>query len=232
MTRQIRGEDRRRQSAAAYSLHFFPELKRKVEKMSELLLAAVLLFLSGPAVAHDHGQHHEAAPAATSHTKHSLFHSRGKWLKEDGTEVRFADLKGKLSLVSMAYSSCKTACPMVVAELKSIAKDVPPVSKEKVQIVLFSFDEKNDTPAALAKFRTKMNLDPAWTLLSPKTSGDTSEIAALLGVKYKKLPDGHFVHSNVFFLVDEKGEILAKKEGLSGDRSALVTAMTKALSTR
>lgn len=200
--------------------------------MLKTMIITCLLLSPAMSLAHDHSQHahHGTSSAeATNHSGSSLFHSRSKWKTTDGKDLRFESLNGKVSLVSMVYTGCQTACPMIVTEMKSISNSLPESKKDNLQIVLFSFDSDKDTPANLEAFTKKMSLDSRWKVLSPNTSADTAEIAALLGIKYRKLPDGHFVHSNVFFLMNEKGEIIAKKEGLNADKTELKEALKKAV---
>jgi protein SCO1/2 len=46
------------------------------------------------------------------------------------------------------------------------------------------------------------------------------EMAALLGIRYKKLPDGEFAHSNVITLLNPEGEIVHQQIGLGQERTA------------
>ena len=55
-----------------------------------------------------------------------------------------------------------------------------------------------------------------WTLLRGSPD-DTLELAALLGVKFKREAGGQFAHSNLITVLDERGEIIQQVVGLNQD---------------
>lgn len=184
----------------------------------------VSLLVVSTSTAHTH--HHDSI-AASEPASNSIFNSTSKWRTSDGRDFTLTQLSGKPSLVGMVYTSCATACPMTIEELKTIAKSAPPELRDRLQFVVLSFDETNDTPEHLKAFAKKRNLDDRWILLSPRMKEDSTEIAALLGIRFKKLPDGNYIHSNVHTLVNEKGEIVARKEGFGSDRFDVAKALGK-----
>jgi len=54
-----------------------------------------------------------------------------------------------------------------------------------------------------------------------------AELAASPGVRYKRLKNGDFIHSNVIFLLNSKGEIVAQKEGFNTPRAAFIKEIEK-----
>jgi protein SCO1 len=90
--------------------------------------------------------------------------------------------------------------------------------------VVVSIDPERDTPARLAAFAEATRLDPReWTLLTGSDDG-VMELAALLGVRYRRVSDMDFEHSNVITLVDDEGRILYRQTGLGADPASLVAA--------
>lgn len=183
-----------------------------------------------PHFAHAHGahQHEELATKPTQLSGSSLYQIESEWLNMKGEKLRLDALKGKPRLVAMAYTTCKTACPMIVQDMNHLAAKLPEGQRKNLGLTLFSFDPERDKPEALQKYATKMKLDPStWTLLTPSKPGDATELAAALGVQFKKLKDGEFIHSNVVYLLNGEGEVVAKKEGLKSESPAFDEQLKK-----
>ena len=68
--------------------------------------------------------------------------------------------------------------------------------------------------SSLRKFIDKMRLTDSFTLLSGK-SESIREVAAALGINYKKLDNGEYSHSSLFTLLSPSGEIILQHPGLS-----------------
>ncbi|HVV01445.1 MAG TPA: SCO family protein, partial [Verrucomicrobiae bacterium] len=86
-------------------------------------------------------------------------------------------------------------------------------ARTNVDVTLVSFDSERDTPAELAKYRKAWNLPADWELLSGKND-DVRELAALLGIQFKKTADAGFAHSNVITLLNQDGEVVFQQTGL------------------
>jgi protein SCO1/2 len=84
-----------------------------------------------------------------------------------------------------------------------------------------SIDPEHDTPEALRALARARGLDPSrWRLLG--APDDTvREVAAVLGIRYRRLADGSFNHSSVITLLDRAGVIQARVEGLGQPADAL-----------
>lgn len=154
----------------------------------------------------------DAAPASGL----SIYHAESTWTDQAGRERLLASLAGKPRLVAMLYTSCAHACPRIMLDLKRIEGELGPRADD-VGFVIVSIDPERDTPDRLAEFARGSRLDPArWTLLS----GDEDEIlelAALLGVQYRRTNAGEFVHSNLISVLDPAGVIVHRQQGLGTD---------------
>lgn len=157
----------------------------------------------------------------TSFKNESIYQLDGSWLDQDSNEFRLEDLEGKIPIVAMVFTSCAYACPRMVADIQNIEKQVPADKQKEMRYVLISFDTERDTPDKLSDFAEEMELDEQWILLNGNES-DVREISMLLGVSYKKMPDGNFGHSNQITLLNRKGEIVEQVEGLGSDPSNIV----------
>jgi len=141
----------------------------------------------------------------------SIYDLDQKWINHEGKESPIKDLGGKPAVVSMIFTSCPGACPMVINNMKSFDKELTKVQKSSINYYAFSIDPKRDTPEVLAKYVAKMDLDSRWTLFT-SNADYARELAVAFGFNYKVLENGDFTHSTTIFLLSEKGEILAKHE--------------------
>ena len=58
----------------------------------------------------------------------SIFNLTSKWNTEEGDIIQLEDLKGKTLVMVMIYTTCKAACPRLVADMRNIEAQLP---KEK-----------------------------------------------------------------------------------------------------
>ncbi len=179
----------------------------------------------GDAHAHHHQGEHAALPAAQALAGNSIFHLTGTWQTQGGSPFSLSDLRGKPAIVVMLYTSCTTACPLLINDARRLEQALPEDLRGDMQIVLASIDPQVDTPERLAEFAGKMRLDTdRWTLLHGQ-SGDVRELAAVLGVQYRRNADGSYTHSNLITVLDAEGRIVHRVEGLSKPMEAEAAAI-------
>ena len=147
---------------------------------------------------------------------------------QDGRRLHLADLRGQVRVAAMMYASCKSVCPRVTQDMKGIQEQLSGARRERVSFVLFSLDPERDDPAALRAFARDHGLDPArWRLYSlPEES--VRDLAAVLGVRYRKEEGGEFAHSAMIFVLDSGGVVRYRQVGLNADPSGLIAAMDRA----
>jgi protein SCO1/2 len=165
--------------------------------------------------------HHQSMDAAEA-TSHSLFNVSSEWQNQNGDTLPLNQLEGKVQVVAMVYTTCQYACPRIVAQLKAIEGELASHTTDQIGICLVTIDPERDTVEAFNRFAKEKSLDTnRWTFLRG-SPGDILELANLLGVKYKRLPDGEFSHSNIITLVNGEGEIVHQLNGLGTDPAPLV----------
>lgn len=145
--------------------------------------------------------------------KESIFLLDSKWQNQEGKELQLKELKGKNLVFVMIFTSCQTACPILVADMQKIAAKIEPNKLKETTMVLVSIDPDNDTPAVLKKYAAerKMVGEPWLFLTSDKES--IRELANVLAVKYKKISPIIFSHSNIITVFNKKGEMVNQAEG-------------------
>jgi protein SCO1/2 len=153
--------------------------------------------------------------AATNYTDKSLFNLDSVWTSDTAKQIKLGTLRGKPQVVAMFFASCQYTCPLTIHDLKGIESALPANLRTNVGFVLVSFDSERDTPAALTEARKKHDIKGAnWTLLRGDTE-DVRELAAMLGVSYRKDANGQFAHSNVITVLNSEGEIVFQQPGLN-----------------
>lgn len=145
----------------------------------------------------------------------SIYNLPSKWTNQNGKNIEMKDLKGKVLVMVMIYTSCKAACPRLVADMRNIEQHLPENSKDKVKMVFVSIDPKVDTPERLKAFAIENKMDNAqWEFLR-STEENTREFAAVLAVNYKKIAPMDFSHSNIISVFNAQGELVYQQEGLA-----------------
>ncbi|HMO04781.1 MAG TPA: SCO family protein [Kiritimatiellia bacterium] len=154
----------------------------------------------------------------------SLFDLDATWRNQRDEAVTWAGLAGRPMILCMFFSHCGYACPRITADMQAIAEQLGTETACRVHFVMASFDAERDTPAMLATFAESKGIDAAWHLLH----GDEAtvrELAAALGIRYRREPDGNIAHSNLIILLDAGGQVAYRHEGLGGDLDPLVAAV-------
>jgi protein SCO1 len=160
------------------------------------------------------------APASMDHSRHlagvdavepggmSLYHVAAKWTDQHGERRELGSLAGRPQLVAMVYTNCGSACPRIVLDMKRVEREFPDVG-----LVLISIDPARDTPGRLAEFAAGSRLGERWTLLNGDDDA-LAETAAVLGVRWRRISDTDFMHSNVITLLDSHGDPIHRQEAL------------------
>ena len=160
---------------------------------------------------------------AAEHEDLSIFDLQATWHNQRGEEVVWCELRGRPMLVCMFFSHCGYACPRITADMQAIAAVLSEHDRDNISFVMVSFDVERDTPEVLATFVETKNIDASWQLLHGDEDA-VQELAAALGVRYRREPDGNFAHSNLILLLDAQGRIVHRHEGLNGDLMPITSA--------
>jgi protein SCO1/2 len=94
-------------------------------------------------------------------------------------------------------------------------------------VLLVSFDPERDTPQRLAELAALHGVDQNRWSLARASDEQVRELAAVLGLKYRRLDNGEFNHSSVISVLDADGTIQARVEGLEQPLEVLARALTQ-----
>ncbi len=102
----------------------------------------------------------------------------------DGKERNLADFKGKVTVVFFGFTHCPDVCPMTLAELAQVKKELGK-DGERVQGVFVTLDPERDAPAQLKGYVT--GFDPSFVALRG-TLEQTNATAREFKVFFAKVP--------------------------------------------
>lgn len=158
----------------------------------------------------------------------SIYQLKAQLTDHNGQPFELGSARGRPVLVSMFYSSCEMVCPMIFETIAQTLKALPANERQRVKVLMISFDPARDTVAVLKKTAEAHGCDAQWTLLRAD-DGNARKIAALLGIQYRRLASGEYNHSSSIELLDAEGRIAARTGTLGSVDPVLVKALRQAL---
>ena len=165
----------------------------------------------------------EAPVLADEISEESIFNLTSKWTDQNNRTMELKELKGDVLVIVMIYTSCKAACPRLVADMRNIRKDVG--ESDNVNYILVSIDPETDTPERLKEFAIENFMDDEhWTFLNGSVE-DVREFANVLAMKYKSISPLDFSHSNIISVFNQSGELQFQQEGLGVDNKETVATV-------
>jgi protein SCO1 len=170
-----------------------------------------------------------AAESTAPLARDSLYQLQASLEDQDGRVRAWSSNRGKVRIVTMFYSNCPHACPLIIETIKAIEAALPLAQRQHLQIDLISFDPERDTPTRLKTLAQQRGIDdPRWRLHRASAS-DAHQLSALLGVRYRKLADGEFNHSSVLILLDAEGRRLTASTQIGAPDPKFIGAVRTAL---
>jgi protein SCO1/2 len=125
----------------------------KYMKSYILLLLLVFVLFSCNNTATDETNTTESAVEITEDfDEMSIFQLPSTWKTQNNETVEFKDFQGEVLVMVMIYTSCKAACPRLVADMRNIEAKVKSKAKKPVKYILVSIDPETDTPERLKAF--------------------------------------------------------------------------------
>ncbi len=162
----------------------------------------------------------------------SVYNLPSTWTNQDNEDIQLKDLEGDVLVMVMIYTSCKAACPRLVADMRNIEEKLPDEVKDEVKMIFVSIDPETDTPERLKAFAKEnfMDQDP-WIFLR-SSEENTREFAAVLAVNYKQITPLDFSHSNIISVFNKQGELVFQQEGLGVNSDNTIRNIKETVSKR
>ena len=191
-----------------------------------ILLVSVVMFTSCNENKSDNNSTVIESPSNESEiggiSEESIFNLTTTWITEENETIELKDLKGKTLVMVMIYTTCKAACPRLVADMRNIEAKIQESKLKDIHFILVSIDPETDTPKRLKEFAIENFMDDNhWTFLQGTESG-VREFANVLAVKYKQISPMDFSHSNIISVFNAQGELIHQQEGLGVDNKETV----------
>ncbi len=177
-------------------------------RLISAFICTLLLFCSGSSSANTGNQ--------------SLYQLQIRLTDQSGTRSGLDVYRGQPVLIGMFYGSCPYVCPLTIATLQKTEAALDPDARKQLRVLLVSLDPEQDTPEKLADLARRQKVDPARWKLARADAPDVRKLAAVLGVRFRKLPDGEFNHSTVISLLDAEGVQTASSSQLGQADPALL----------
>lgn len=169
------------------------------------LLLSSLCALALPASATDVPAAPTAALPATS-----LYQLPATLNNQDGKPFKLRDLRGHPVVVSMFYNSCEFVCPMLIDTMRQTLQALDPDTRDRLSMLLITFDPARDDLKALKKVARERELDPAHWTVARTDAASVRKIAATLDIQYRRLESGEYNHTTVLVLLDGDGRVLGR----------------------
>ncbi len=142
-----------------------------------------------------------------------------KLLDQNEEPITLKSLEGRVVLLTAIYTTCHSACPMIVIQARRAMDSLPPELRKQVTVVAVTLDPENDTPERLRIAAKAHQLPyPEWQLLT----GEPEDVNVILDrysfSRMRNTKTGEIDHANMFVLIDKKGRIAYRLN--LGDRHA------------
>lgn len=159
----------------------------------------------------------------------SIYNLPSTWTNHEGSDLELVDFQGNVLVMVMIYTTCKAACPRLVADMRHIEQQVKSKNKDNVKYILVSIDPETDTPERLKEFAKENQMNGNQWVFLRSTEENTREFAATLAVNYKRISPLDFSHSNIISVFNTAGELTYQQEGLGIDYVPTIAEIEKQL---
>lgn len=133
---------------------------------------------------------------------------------EFGKKFSLSQMKGQTTIISMAYTSCKGSCPVIIQKMKVLNQEFLKKGK-KFNFLIVTFDPETDTPAVLHEYRNKTDFHDDNFIFLHSTPKETRKFSMHVGIRYSKDTDGSIMHDNKITAVSKTGKVIAEQDNLN-----------------
>ena len=125
------------------------------------------------------------------------------WHDDTGRAFDLETVRGRFTVVTMAYTHCRLVCPMVFERLQQMQQEMD-ARGHSAEFIVIGFAGVDDDPAAWHRYRVSRHLTRSnWHFLTA-SEPDTQRFARTLGFEYWRY-DEHVMHGFQIFVFGEDG---------------------------
>ncbi len=128
---------------------------------------------------------------------------------QKGAPFRFADLRGRVVLVTGVYAACTTACPEILLEIKTLLDELPPAERAGLNVVALTLNPEYET-ATLMDMVTSVRgfTHPEFRYVNAAQPAAMHDLLTSLQFSATRNAEtGVIDHANLFLLVDRTNRI-------------------------
>lgn len=131
------------------------------------------------------------------------------FIDQKGAPFNFADLHGRVVLVTGVYAACTTSCPEIFFELKKIMSELPATERADLSVVALSLNPEYETADLMdAVAEARGFTHPEFRYINGHQPAAMHDALTRLQFSATRNPEtGVINHANLFLLVDRSGHI-------------------------
>lgn len=128
---------------------------------------------------------------------------------QKGVAFHFADLRGRVVLVTGVYAACTTTCPQVFLELRKLLDELPMSERAGLSVVALSLNPEYETAALMDAVAGARGFShPEFRYVNGSRPAEMHELLTRLQFSATRNPaTGVIDHANLFLLVDRSNHI-------------------------
>ena len=128
---------------------------------------------------------------------------------QTGAPFRFADLRGRVVLVTGVYAACTTACPEILLEIKALLGELPPAERAGLSVVALSLNPEYETTELMGAVAAGQGFThPEFRYVNGTDPAAMHDLLTRLQFSATRDPrTGIIDHANLFLLVDRANHI-------------------------
>ena len=128
-----------------------------------------------------------------------------------GSDFTLASQRGKVVVLGFGFSHCPDVCPVTLAVLAQMRKQLGPLA-EQTQVVYITVDPERDTPARLHEYLALFDKSFIGLTGAPEQLKALRDAYGIMAARAenKDAPDGYVVHHSTYiYLIDRAGLLRA-----------------------
>lgn len=125
-------------------------------------------------------------------------------IAEGDRRVTLSAWQGRLVVVFFGFTHCPDICPLTMARLGKIYRDLG--EPADVQVVMITVDPARDTPEVIQRYAAQFH--PSFVGLSG-TPADIADAARTFFVGFREIAGGQFIHTDAVVLLDRETRMRA-----------------------
>lgn len=151
---------------------------------------------------------------------------------QKGAPFRFADLRGRVVLVTGVYAACTTACPEILLEIKALLDELPPAERAGLNVVALTLNPEYETTTLMDMVTSVRGFThPEFRYVNAAQPAAMHELLTSLQFSAtRNAQTGVIDHANLFLLVDRTNHIAYRFTLDSRHRAWLRVALRSLLS--